>query len=139
MRVKVEDFNIYDVFQGQSGEGGNLDVSKALIMNLENKVFKKFDLYDEKNKKNETDLFKALEDLKSMKGLVDNFKVQNQRSNEKVNEIEAKLNEYINTTDNKLEEITNSLEQLKENMKEGMDTSELNKEIDERIKKLADE
>jgi chromosome segregation ATPase len=139
MRVKVEDFNIYDVFQGQSGEGGNLDVSKALIMNLENKVFKKFDLYDEKNKKNETDLFKALEDLKSMKGLVDNFKVQNQRSNEKVNEIEAKLNEYINTTDNKLEEITNSLEQLKENMKEGMDTSELNKEIDEKIKKLEDE
>ena len=139
MRVKVEDFNIYDVFQGQSGDGGNIDVSKALIMSLENKIFKKFDLYDEKNKKNETDLFKALEDLKTMKGLVDNFKVQNQRTNEKVDEIEKNLNDYINNTDNKLDEITNSIEQLKGSMKGEGDASQLNKEFDEKIKKLEDE
>jgi len=139
MRVKVEDFNIYDVFKGQAGEGGSIDVSKALIMNLENKIFKKFDLYDEKNKKNETDLFKALEDLKAMKGLVDNVKVQNQRSNEKVAELEKNLNDYINKTDNKLEEITNSLEHLQGQAKGGVDTSELNKEWDEKIKKLEEE
>ena len=139
MRVKVEDFNIYDVFKGESGDGGNVDVSKALIMNLENKIFKKFDLYDEKNKKNESDLFKALEDLKVMKGLVDNFKVQNQRSNEKVNEIEKSLNDYINKADNKLEEITNNIEQLQGKIKEEANTSELNKEFDEKIKKLENE
>ena len=139
MRVKVEDFNIYDVFQGQSGDGGNIEASKALIMNLENKIFKKFDLYDEKNKKNETDLFKALEDLKTMKGLVENFKVQNQRTNEKVDEIEKNLNDYINKTDNKLDDITNNIEQLKEIMKNGVDTNELNKDLDEKIKKLEDE
>ena len=139
MRVKVEDFNIYDVFQGQLGDGGDLDASKALIKNLENKINKKFDLYDEKNKKNETDLFKALEDLKAMKGLVDNVKVQNQRTNEKVDEIEKNLNDYINKTDNKLEEITNSIEELEGKMKGGVDTSELNKEFDEKIKKLEDE
>ena len=139
MRVKVEDFNIYDLFKGESGDGGNIDVSKALIMNLENKIFKKFDLYDEKNKKNETDLFKALEDLKTMKGLVDNFKVQNQRTTEKVNEIETNLNDYMNKTDNKIEEINNSLEHLQGNLKGGVDTSEINKELDEKIKKLEDE
>ena len=139
IRVKVEDFNIYDLFKSDSADGGNIDVSKALIMNLENKVFKKFDLYDEKNKKNESDLFKALEDLKTMKGIVDNFKVQNQRTNEKVNEIDKNINDYINNTDNKLEEITNSLEQLQGKMKGGIDTSEIIKELDEKIKKLEDE
>ena len=139
IRVKVEDFNIYDLFKGDSADGGNIDVSKALIMNLENKVFKKFDLYDEKNKKNESDLFKALEDLKTMKGLVDNFKVQNQRTNEKVNEIDKNLNDYISSTDNKLEEINNSLELLQGKMKGGVDTSELSKELDEKIKKLENE
>ena len=139
VRVKVQDFNIYDLFKGESGDGGNIDISKALIMNLENKIFKKFDLYDERNKKNETDLFKALEDLKAMKGLVDNFKVQNQRTTEKVNEIETNLNDYMNKTDNKIEEINNSLEQLQGSLKGGVDTSELNKELDEKIKKLEDE
>ena len=139
IRVKVEDFNIYDLFKGDSADGGNIDVSKALIMNLENKVFKKFDLYDEKNKKNESDLFKALEDLKTMKGLVDNFKVQNQRTNEKVNEIDKNLNDYISSTDNKLEEINNSLELLQGKIKGGVDTSELSKELDEKIKKLENE
>jgi len=139
MRVKVEDFNIYDLFKGDSGDGGNIDISKALIMNLENKIFKKFDLYDEKNKKNEADLFKALEDLKTMKGLVDNFKLQNQRTSEKVNEIETNLNDYMSKTDNKIEEINNSLEHLQGNLKGGVDTSELNKELDEKIKKLEDE
>ena len=139
IRVKVEDFNIYDLFKGDSSDGGNIDVSKALIMNLENKVFKKFDLYDEKNKKNESDLFKALEDLKTMKGLVDNFKVQNQRTNEKVNEIDKNLNDYISNTDNKIEEINNSLEQLQGKMKGEVDTSELSKELDEKIKKLENE
>ena len=139
VRVKVEDFNIYDLFKGESGDGGNIDISKALIMNLENKIFKKFDLYYKKKKKNETDLFKALEDLKAMKGLVDNFKVQNQRTTEKVNEIETNLNDYMNKTDNKIEEINNSLEQLQGSLKGGVDTSELNKELDEKIKKLEDE
>ena len=139
IRVKVEDFNIYDLFKGDSSDGGNIDVSKALIMNLENKVFKKFDLYDEKNKKNESDLFKALEDLKTLKGLIDNFKVQNQRTNEKVNEFDKNLNDYIGSTDNKIEEINNSLEQLQGKMKGGVDMSELSKELDEKIKKLEDE
>ena len=46
IKVKVQDFNVYDIFKG--GEGGsdsNIDVAKALVMNLENKVYKKFSLY----------------------------------------------------------------------------------------------
>ena len=58
IKIKVEDFNIYDIIQGkgESGNEGNLDKVSALIQALENKVFKKFELYDEKNKKNEEDI-----------------------------------------------------------------------------------
>ena len=112
VKVKVEDFNIYDILKTDSGDGTNPDIAKALIMNLENKIFKKFSLYDEKNKKNESDLFKVIEDIKNLKGLIDNFKIQNKRENEKLNEIEQNLNDYINKNDIKIEEITNKIELL---------------------------
>ena len=139
IKVKVEDFNIYDLFKSDSIDGGNIDVSKVLIMNLENKIFKKFSLYDEKNKKNENDLFKALEDIKTIKGMIDNSKIQNQRNNEKINEIEKSLNEYMNKNDNNLEDITNSIENIEEKIRNGNDLSEIRKEFDEKLKKLEQE
>ena len=136
IKVKVEDFNIYDILKSESGDGANLDATKALVMNLENKVFKKFELYDEKNKKNESDLFKLIEDRKTIKGMADNFKTQNQRTNEKMNDIEKTLNDYINKNDNKLEEITSHIESLEEKIKKGFDINELMKEFDKKIKKI---
>ena len=145
MKVKVEDFNVYDLMKGgptepgESGDKGNVDISKALIMNLENKVFKKFSIYDEKIKKSENDLFKGLEEIKTIKGLMDNFKTQNQRNNEKINEIEKNLNDYINKNNKNIEEITNNIEQLEEKLKNGIDISEMKKEFDEKINKLEEE
>ena len=47
MKVKVQDFNIFDLIKsGSDNSGGNIDLTKALILNLENKVFKKFGFYD---------------------------------------------------------------------------------------------
>ena len=139
IKVKVEDFNIYDIFKGESGEGGNIDVSKALIMNLENKVFKKFALYDEKNKKNEADLYKISEDTKNLKGLFDNFKIQAQRNNEKIGEIEKNLNEYINRNDNKIEELENNIESMEQKIKKGQDLDEIMKQFEEKIKKIEED
>ena len=102
VKVKVQDFNIYDIFKGDS-DGGNIDAAKALVMALEQKVFKKFSLYDEKNKKNESDFFKAQEDVKNLKGITDNLKTNTQRNLEKINEIENNFNEYKEKNDNKVE------------------------------------
>ena len=139
MKVKMEDFNIYDIFKGDSGEGGNFDATKALIMNLENKIFKKFSLYDEKNKKNESDLFKILEDMKMIKGIIDNFKVQNQRNSEKIENFEKILNEYINKNDNKNEELTNSIELFEQKLKKGMNSNELIKDLEKKLKKMEED
>ena len=139
IKVKVEDFNIYDIFKGESSEGGSIDATKALIMNLENKIFKKFSLYDEKSKKNETDLFKISEDTKNLKGLFDNFKIQIQRNNEKIGEIEKNLNDYINKNDNKNEELANSIELMEEKIKKGLDINEAMKLFEEKIKKIEED
>ena len=138
IKVKVEDFNIYDIFKGDSGEGG-IDAAKALVMNLENKVFKKFGLYDEKIKKNETDFFKAIEEVKNIKGVVDNFKIQNQRTNEKINEIENNLNEYINKNDNKIEEITNSIDNIEQKIKTIFELNLTKNEFDKTIKQIQED
>ena len=138
VKVKVEDFNIYDIFKGDSGEG-NIDASKALIMNLENKVFKKFGLYDEKIKKNETDFFKAIEEVKNIKGVVDNFKIQNQRTNEKISEIENNLNEYIKNNDNKIEEITNNINNIEQNIKKINESNLTKDEFDKKIKQIEED
>ena len=138
IKVKVEDFNIYDIFKGDSGEGG-IDAAKALVMNLENKVFKKFGLYDEKIKKNETDFFKAIEEVKNIKGVVDNFKIQNQRTNEKINEIETNLNEYINKNDNKIEEITNSIDNIEQKIKTIFELNLTKNEFDKTIKQIQED
>ena len=139
IKVKVEDFNIYDIFKGDSGEGGSIDATKALIMNLENKIFKKFSLYDEKMKKSESDFFKANEDIKNIKALIDNFKIQNQRINEKLNEIEKNLNDYMNKNDNKIEEIESNLEFIEQEIKKGIDPNSIWNELDKKIKKLEEE
>ena len=52
IKVKVQEFNIYDMFKDnkniEGGGGGNLDISTALIQTLENKMQTKFNLTDEK-------------------------------------------------------------------------------------------
>ena len=139
MKVKVEDFNIYDIFKNEAGEGTNPDIAKGLIMNLENKIFKKFSLYDVKNKKNESDLFKLLEDIKNLKGLLDNFKIQNKRENEKINDIEKNLNDYINKNDIKIDEITNKIELLEKNNQKGFELNEMMKGFNKKLIILEEE
>ena len=138
IKIKVEDFNIYDIFKNNSGEGG-ADPNMALVMNLENKIFKKFSLYDEKNKKNESDLFKILEELKNLKALIDDFKVQNQRNNEKIGEIDKNLKDYINKNDNNKEELENNLELLIEQKIKKLNSNEITKEFDKKIKKIEED
>ena len=44
--VKVNDFDIYELFKNNTSESGSIDTSAILIQNLEKKLFKKFELID---------------------------------------------------------------------------------------------
>ena len=74
IKVKVEDFNIYDLLKGDGATGGNIDIAKSLIMTLEQKVFKKFSLYDERYKAYDKDIFKIKEETKNNSSIVDGMK-----------------------------------------------------------------
>ena len=142
IKVKVEDFNIYDIFKGDASNGGNVDVNNALIQALEKKVFKKFELYDEKNKKNEEDLFKASENIKNLKGLNDNLKNIVQKNSDKIKELENYFNDYKNVINKSLDEIRNNFALLENKLPKSeikIDNSDFEKklkEIEEKLNKL---
>ena len=141
VKVKVEDFNIYDIFQGESNKDGNMDVNNALIQTLEKKVFKQFELYDEKNKKNEEDLFKNNENMNNLKGLIDNMENIIQKNSNKIKENEKIFNDYKIKINDLIDELKKQIELLesessKEEIKNNLD--EKIKIIEEKLKKLSE-
>ena len=75
IKVKVTDFDVYDLFKGMEGDV-DLDAAKLLIKNLENKMMKKFEIYDERNKQLDKDMFKLQEDVKNSLAIVDGMKTK---------------------------------------------------------------
>ena len=116
IKIKVEDFNIYDIIQGkgESGNEGNLDKVSALIQALENKVFKKFELYDEKNKKNEEDIMKNSENIKKINELIDSLKKLIQMNSDKIKANENNFNDFKKILHQTLEGIKNDIGLLEE-------------------------
>ena len=103
IKVKIQDFNIYDMFK-DSGDG-SLDASKILITALENKVFKKFELVDERNKKMEGDIFKNKQDIQNLVNTVNATKMMNENIKNAMEENNQIIDNKIN---NLLEQIKNS-------------------------------
>ena len=125
MKIKVIDFNIYDLFKDCTVEGGNLDASKLLIMNLEKKVFKKVELMDMKISKNEEDIYKLKNDFRNMKNQTDvNNKIFNHLKedfNKIIEEIQNYNNEnlnQLNSLDSKLTDKMNGLLKALEKFKQ---------------------
>ena len=139
IKVKIEDFNIYDIFKNETGQGGNIDMNTALIQALEKKIFKKLELYDEKNKKNEEDLFKNSENIKNFKGLIDNMKNLIQKNSDKIKENENSFNDFKNKINENLTQLKNFVELLQQQLpKNGIksNSEEKIKQIEEKLNRL---
>lgn len=70
IKVKVNDFNIYDIFKtngNDSNNSSNLDVNKVLIQNLETKIFKKIGFQDERIKSSEETIIKTSKEIQNLK------------------------------------------------------------------------
>ena len=145
MRVKMSDFSIYDLFKDKGD--GNLDASKALIMALENKIFKKFQLVDDKIKTNENDIMKSKNDLTNMVNQVDYATRSNQKNKELIDSLEEELSTFKTSTNNTLTEIEMKLATMGEGkadqkvisdeIKRQIEASEI--KLNENIKQLIDE
>ena len=141
MKVKVQDFNIFDLIKsGSDNSGGNIDLTKALILNLENKVFKKFGFYDERYKSYDTDIFKIKEDNKNMNNSFSTFKTHIGKNNEEVKanleELNTNLTNDINEIKNEISEIKNELDEIKNKNEENNNI--INNQINSKIQKVED-
>ena len=141
MKVKVQDFNIFDLIKsGSDNSGGNIDLTKALILNLENKVFKKFGFYDERYKSYDTDIFKIKEDNKNLNNGFNTFKSQIEKNNEEVkasfDELNSNLTNDINEIKNEITEIKNALNEIKNKNEENNDI--INNQINSKIQQSED-
>ena len=151
MKVKVNDFNVYDLFKDCKTEGGNIDVAKVLVMNLENKVFKKLNIMDEKMKKNDEDIYKAKNDIVNLKnqndvnnrafaGIKEDFKkvieeIQNSNDSNAnlINDLENRLNEKFNKHykefDDYRKNVNDQIKDIKEQLKKLKDKVDNNQTI----------
>jgi len=145
MKEKVEDFNIYDLFKGDSGDG-NIDVCKGLVMALENKVFKKFGFYDIKFKKNDGDIFQNQSDIKNINALIDGIKERENKTNDDINEIKnnseqkhVDLNKLIKELNEKINEIDEKINKNnKLNSNEHKDLGDKLKELEQKMQQQND-
>ena len=126
LKIKINDFKIYDIFKDAKISGGTLDVSKVLIQNLENKIFKKLGFQDERFKKNEEDIFKNKNDINNYKG----FSEQHIRS----------MNNLKESFDKNSKDLENIKTDYSENLKKIKDfINKNNIELNEKIKNLKNE
>ena len=56
INIKLADINIFDLLKDMNLDEGSVDLAKALVMNLENKVFQKISFIDERDKKLNQDI-----------------------------------------------------------------------------------
>ena len=144
IKVKVQDFNIYDLIKGGEGAGGDIDLTKSLIMNLENKIFKKFSFYDERNKNYDKEIFNIKEENKNANNLIDNVKIHAEKNGQEIVDLNSKNEKIISQLNERIESLENELNKIqakddeassKDNISKEL-VNEMLKEFEEKIKGL---
>ena len=141
IKVKVVDFNIYELFKDAKAVDGTVDVSKLLLMNLEEKFIKKTAIMDEKIKKNEDDMYNlknAFQNVKNQADVIDNslngFKNSVKEISEQVIKANDENSNMVNETNNKINEVYKKiLQKIDEEKKQ---TKKNLEKIKNQIKKL---
>ena len=128
MRIKMVDFNIYDIIKEANISDGSLDASKLLVMNLEQKFIKKTQLIDEKIKKNEEEMYNLKNEFQTVKNeaqvinsSLQGFKTSVKEISEQVTITNDENSNMVNETSNKINEtykkLVQKIEEEKKNSK----------------------
>ena len=160
IKVKVVDFNIYELFKDCQTSEGTLDASKLLIMNLEEKFIKKTSIMDEKIKKSEEDMYNIKNEFQNVKNISsaisnslngfknnikeisDQFNKTNDENSNVVNETKSKINETYKKSLQKIEDEKKNtkkmVEKLKNQIKKIYDNMPVENEKQNEVKDLSD-
>ena len=135
IKVKVTDFDVYDLFKGGEGDV-DLDAAKILIKTLENKVFKKFEIYDDKNKQIDKDVFKIKEDVKNALAIVDGMKNKTDRNSQNLDELSQNFDNKISNFENIINDIQRQIETINNKINSKPDFSNIKKDFEKKLKDL---
>ena len=135
VKEKAEDFNVYDLLKNNSGDS-NIDVAQGLIINLENKVFKKLGFYDLKFKKNEEDILKNKNDIQNLNNVLSNIKDICSKNTKNLNDLKNKddenfveINKFISEINNKIKDIDTKIEENPANNNNNMNIDRIRNSI----------
>ena len=111
INIKLQDFNIIDILKGNSGEGGDSNITLNLISNLEKKFNAKNKLLEEKIAKIDSSCFKIEKEGQNIK----NSQNLNKRQ---IEQLKNQIEEINSREDN----ITKTIEQNNEDINDKVDT-----------------
>ena len=118
LQVKVANFDIFSLIQ-DSGDG-TIDATKLMVKSLEDKVFKKFELIDQRYKADSSDNIK-------IKNNIDNLVPQVNLINSQIDKIQETQNQLLTDITNNKKETESNIDDIK---------SVLNNELKEKIDNL---
>ena len=125
----------------QDSGDGTIDATKVLVKSLEDKIFKKFELVDQKYKAESLETIKIKNNIENIMPKINQFTIQIEKINDTDNKFQEELNKMKkesedNNNDIKYmlnNDINNSIEKIKNNIEEN-----LGKKIEEIEKKIND-
>lgn len=139
--VKVNDFDIYELFKNNTSDTGSIDTSAILIQNLEKKLFKKFELIDTNSKKQNEDVFRTKNEMGNMKILFETTNKNVGKINEEVEKVKKESEEIKGLLDEKIKEIEEKLRELSNQINESIlnQINEMRDKHKEDMKNLVEE
>jgi hypothetical protein len=150
IKIKVKDFDIYEIFKDCKIDQGSIDMARGLVISLEQKVFRKTALIDDKikrlddginkievenkNTKNIAEILKlSIEDIRRMLKNLEELENKNAEDNltmsNDINDIKSDMKKNNNNLDNKYHELNKNYNNLLDKMQKNL--SELEQKITE--------
>ena len=136
INVKLTDINIYDIFKDCQLEDGSIDAAKALVLALEQKIFKKIALMDERDKKlgaDILDLKTKIQNVVNKNGVIDHHINEVRKNMKELGELVAKSN---NDNTNNMNNFENKMNKIYKELFNKYD--EKNNTLESNIQKLND-
>ena len=115
IKVKVKDFDIYEIFKDVKLDQGSIDASKALVMSLEQKVFKKTTIIDEKLRRLEDGINKMEVENKNTKNIAEILKLSSEDIRRMIKNLEELENKNAEDSLNILNDINDFKNEYKKN------------------------
>ena len=113
IKVRLQDINIMDALKGEGLEQGNVDVTKALVITLEQKVFKKTGLIDEKIKYLEESMNRLGNEQKNVKNIAEILKLSNEDIKKVIKNLEEQENKSAEDILNLLNDVHTAINDIK--------------------------